>query len=36
MSAWIVLAAVWSVVIGMIIFCYRKLLTSKRRLGSED
>ena len=35
-AACVFLITVWSVVLSMLIYCYRKLLTSERRLNSRD
>lgn len=34
--AWIFMLAVWAVVLGMVSICFWKMLTSKRRLDSEE
>lgn len=35
-SAWIFMLAVWAIIIGSTSHCFRKLLTSKRQLDSQD
>lgn len=35
-SAWGFMLAVWALVIGSTVYCFRKLLTSKRRLDDDD
>jgi hypothetical protein len=35
-SAWFFMLAVWAVIIGLTVFCFAKLLTSKRRLDSGE
>lgn len=34
-SAWVFMVAVWAIVIGNTLYCFRKLLTSQRRLDGD-
>lgn len=34
-SAWVFMVAVWAIVIGNVLYCFRKLLTSQRRLDGD-
>jgi hypothetical protein len=34
-EAWFFMAAVWAIVIGNTLYCFRKLLTSKRKLDGD-
>lgn len=35
-SAWIFMGASWALIIGMTVYCFYKLLTSKRQLSGDD
>jgi hypothetical protein len=35
-EAWIFMLAVWSLIGGSTVYCFWKLLTSKRRLDGDD
>lgn len=35
-SAWIFLIGVWGMILTMTIYCFSKLLTSKRKLGEDE
>jgi len=34
-AAWIFMVSVWTIVIGNTLYCFRKLLTSTRRLDGD-
>jgi hypothetical protein len=36
LSAWVFMLAVWAVIIGSTAYCFWKLLTSDKQLGSEE
>jgi hypothetical protein len=35
-TAWIFMLAAWSVIAGFTVYCFSKLLTSKRQLGEHE
>jgi hypothetical protein len=34
-AAWVFMLSVWGIILGMVCYCFRKILTSPRRLDVE-